>query len=135
MPLVLEVAAGLRSEITIFGADYPTPDGTCIRDYVHVCDLAEANVAALDRLFDGSAGVACNLGSARGYSVHEVIETARRVTGRPIPARVGPRRPGDASSLVASNARAFVQLGWRPQYPDLETMVAHAWAFLRRNCC
>lgn len=126
IPLVLQVALGQRKEIAIFGEDYPTPDGTCIRDYVHVDDLADAHLRALDRLQAGQ-GLKLNLGTGRGYSVREVIEACRRVTGHQIPATIGPRRAGDPPELIADATRAGEQLGWQPRYRDIEEIVATAW--------
>ena len=126
IPLVLQVATGKRDKINIFGDDYDTPDGTCIRDYIHVCDLADAHVLAAGAVQDGSAKV-YNLGNGDGFSVREVIETCREVTGREIPADVAARRAGDPSRLVASSRRATAELGWRPKYPELKTIVSHAW--------
>lgn len=126
IPIVLQVALGQRSHVTVLGDDYPTPDGTCIRDYVHVDDLGRAHVAALDQLEAGQ-GLQLNLGTGRGYSVREVIEACRRATGHPIPALVGPRRPGDPPELVADSSRAQRELHWRPQYNDIESIVATAW--------
>ena len=131
IPIVLDVARGARSSVTIFGEDYPTADGTCIRDYVHVCDLADAHVRVLDRLREQSC--VYNLGNGAGYSVREVIETARRVTGHPIPATGGARRPGDPAFLVASSARAKSDLGWTPRFASLETIVGTAWKFKERR--
>ena len=130
IPLVLQVPLGRRADIRIFGDDYETPDGTCIRDYIHVCDLADAHVLAAGAIETGKVKV-FNLGNARGFSVKEVIETCRKVTGHEIPAQVAPRRPGDPPRLVASSRRAIADLGWRPGRPDLETIVAHAWAWHR----
>ena len=126
IPLVLQVALGQREKIFIFGDDYPTPDGTCIRDYVHVDDLATAHLAALERLEPGQM-MRLNLGTGRGHSVREVVDTCRRVTGHPIPAEVSERRPGDPPELVADASRAFQQLQWQPRYADLETIVETAW--------
>jgi UDP-glucose 4-epimerase len=131
IPIVLDVARGARPSVTIFGEDYPTPDGTCIRDYVHVCDLADAHVRVLDRLRERSC--VYNLGNGAGYSVREVIETARRVTGHPIPAVGGARRPGDPAFLVASSARAKAELGWTPRFASLDTIVGTAWQFKERR--
>jgi UDP-glucose 4-epimerase len=131
IPIVLDVARGTRSSVTIFGEDYPTPDGTCIRDYVHVCDLADAHIRVLERLREKSC--VYNLGNGAGYSVREVIETARRVTGHPIPAIVGARRPGDPAFLVASSARARSELGWTPRFASLDTIVGTAWQFKERR--
>jgi UDP-glucose 4-epimerase len=135
VPLVLQVALGLRPSVTIHGDDYPTPDRTGVRDYVHVQDLAAAHVLALEALAAGGVPrPAYNLGTGeRGCSVLEVIETARRITGQPIPAQVGPRRPGDPAVLVASNARIQADLGWRPQHADLESIVGSAWEWMRRR--
>lgn len=126
IPLVLQVALGQRAEITVFGDDYPTPDGTCIRDYVHVDDLADAHLKALERLQPGK-GLEVNLGSGHGYSVREVIDSCRRVTGHAIPERIGERRPGDPSALVADIARAGRELDWRPRYRELDPIVETAW--------
>lgn len=126
--ILLEVALGLRDGIRIFGSDYDTPDGTCIRDYVHVADIADAHVAALDRI-DSVASGAFNLGSGTGFSNREVVEAARRVTGHPIPAAPAPRRTGDPARLVASAERACEVLGWSPRYRDIDEMIATAWAW------
>jgi UDP-glucose 4-epimerase len=132
IPLVLQAAAGVRPEVVVFGEDYKTPDGTCVRDYVHVVDLARAHVAALAILSERSA--IYNLGcGGDGYSVRQVIEIAREVTGRPIPVRVGARRPGDPAVLVASSDRIRRELGWRPRFQDLRTIVGSAWAWMQRN--
>jgi UDP-glucose 4-epimerase len=129
IPLVLRAALGKLPEVTIFGTDYPTPDGTCVRDYIHVLDLARAHVLALEALGEGrSMCTAYNLGcGGDGYSVRQVVDTARRVTGREIPVREGPRRPGDPARLVASSSRISAELGWRPQRQDLEVIVTSAW--------
>ena len=111
----------------MFGTDYDTPDGTCVRDYIHVTDLCEAHLLALRRLWDGAGGGAFNLGNGNGFSVREVIDTARAVTGREIPVVYGERRPGDPARLVADSRRARAELGWNPRYADLATIVAHAW--------
>lgn len=129
IPLTLQVAQGKRAEILIFGEDYDTPDGTCVRDYVHVQDLARAHLAALDRLVAGDTGIACNLGTGRGWTVREVIEIAREVTGHPIPSRVTPRREGDPPRLVSGGTRARDLLGWVPERPDLRTIIEDAWRF------
>jgi UDP-glucose-4-epimerase GalE len=126
IPLVLQVAQARRENIKIFGDDYDTPDGTCIRDYIHVCDLADAHVLALDAIEPGSVK-AFNLGNGEGFSVKQVIDTCREVTGHAIPAELAPRRPGDPSRLVASSAKAAAELGWTPRYPKLSTIVSHAW--------
>ena len=129
--LIPNVLAAARSgrEVAIHGTDYPTPDGTAVRDYVHIEDLAEAHRLALEHPLDPGAAEVFNLGSGRGASVREVIETARRVTGRPIAVREGPRRPGDPARLVASHDRAARVLGWRPRRGDLASIVASAWGF------
>lgn len=126
IPLTLQVALGKREHISIFGTDYDTPDGTCIRDYVHVLDLARAHILALEALQDGQSRV-YNLGSGTGYSVLEVIEAARAVTGHPIPAVVGARRAGDLPVLVADSTRIKRELGWQPRYDSLRVMVETAW--------
>jgi len=128
IPLVLQVPLGQRDQISIFGTDYPTPDGTCIRDYIHVADLVSAHMLALDALEDKSHLV-YNLGNGRGYSVREVIQTARKVTGHPIPAEETPRRPGDSPRLVASSQKIQEELGWKPEIPRLEDIIASAWAW------
>ncbi len=131
IPLVLQVALGQREKFTIFGDDYPTPDSTCIRDYIHVLDLAQAHILALRALDRGSRTY--NLGNGRGFSVQEVIRTAREVTGHTIPAEVGPRRPGDPAILIADSERIMVELGWEPRYPDLKQIVASAWDWHRKH--
>ncbi|WP_333771447.1 UDP-glucose 4-epimerase GalE [Streptomyces sp. IBSBF 2435] len=128
IPLVLQVAQGRREAISVFGEDYPTPDGTCLRDYIHVADLAEAHLLALDHATAGEHLI-CNLGNGSGFSVREVIDTARQVTGHPIPATVQPRRAGDPAVLVASAQRAHDRLGWRPSRTDLAEIVRDAWNF------
>ncbi|MFI8767948.1 UDP-glucose 4-epimerase GalE [Streptomyces sp. NPDC053792] len=130
IPLVLQVALGRREAISVYGEDYPTPDGTCVRDYIHVADLAEAHLLALDAMTPGEHLV-CNLGNGNGFSVREVVETVREVTGHPIPELTAPRRPGDPAVLVASAEAARERLGWTPSRPDLADVVADAWAFAR----
>ena len=127
IPLVLQAAAGRRPHITVFGQDYATPDGTCIRDYVHVNDLGEAHLLALQRLWDGGTSAAYNLGNGNGFSVREVIDTARAVTGREIPVEYGERRAGDPARLVADSRQAQTELGWTPHRADLATIIADAW--------
>jgi len=127
IPLILQTAAGKRPQITIFGDDYDTPDGTCIRDYVHVLDLAQAHALALDRLRAGAESGFFNLGTEHGCSVREVIGICEEVTGRPIPTVIGPRRPGDPPRLVASARLARSVLGWKPRWADLRETVATAW--------
>lgn len=126
IPLVLQVARGVRDHIAIFGTDYPTSDGTAVRDYVHVSDLADAHVRAVEAL-DELGSVTCNLGNGTGFSVREVIESARRVTGHAIPAVEEARRPGDPAVLVAASDRARELLGWRPEHTDLDRIVSDAW--------
>jgi UDP-glucose 4-epimerase len=128
IPLVLQVPLGQRDHVYIFGDDYPTRDGTCIRDYIHVLDLSEAHILALGALDDYSSLI-CNLGNGEGYSVKDVIETACEVTGHDIPAVVAPRRSGDGPTLVADASRARNVLGWEPKIPDLRDIVASAWAW------
>jgi UDP-glucose 4-epimerase len=128
VPLVLQVALGRREQVAIYGDDWPTPDGTCVRDYIHVDDLADAHLRALDAAQPGEHLV-CNLGNGTGFSVREVVESCRRVTGHPIPAQVAPRRAGDPAVLVASAARARELLGWVPQRTDLDGIVRDAWQF------
>jgi len=127
IPLVIAAARGERASIGVFGNDYPTPDGTAVRDYIHVADLADAHLRALDYLVKGGVSTAINLGTGRGHSVREVIETVARVTGRTVPHVNEPRRPGDPPELVADPSRARDVLGWVPRYPDLDTIVRHAW--------
>jgi UDP-glucose 4-epimerase len=127
IPLVLLAAQGKRSHISVFGEDYPTPDGTCVRDYIHVDDLASAHLAALDYLERGGASTAINLGNGQGYSVLDVIETAREVTGRNIEVKVEPRRAGDPSHLVADATKAREVLGWQPRHPSLKEIIVDAW--------
>ena len=131
IPLVLDAAAGRRSSITIFGEDFDTPDGTCIRDYVHVSDLADAHVLALRHLLGGGGSITCNLGTGHGSSVREVIATAEAVTGRAVPVEVGPRREGDPPELVADVDIAHRVLGWQPQRSDLRTILTDAWRWHR----
>ena len=132
VPLVLQVALGQRESIAVFGDDYPTPDGTCIRDYIHIEDLASAHVLALGGLADHPL-MRYNLGNGNGYSVLEVVETARRVTGHPIPAVIQPRRPGDPAILIASSAAIRRDLGWQPRHPDLYEIIESAWEWHRAH--
>ncbi|WP_101066862.1 UDP-glucose 4-epimerase GalE [Roseovarius salinarum] len=131
VPLALAAAAGDRGALTIHGTDYPTPDGTCIRDYVHVSDLVDAHLSGLARLRSGGGGGVFNLGTGQGFSVREVIEEAGRVTGRPVPVTEGPRRDGDCTRLVSGSAQAATDLGWTPERSDLETMIGDAWRWYR----
>jgi len=127
IPLVLQTALGQREFIEIFGCDYPTPDGTCIRDYIHIADLAGAHLMALEKLLAGDPGEAYNLGNGEGYSVKEVIETARNVTGRTISTRIAGRREGDPAVLIGSSEKASRELGWQPRFTDLSTIIDTAW--------
>jgi UDP-glucose 4-epimerase len=127
LPAVMEVAAGMRSELLIFGNDYETPDGTGVRDYVHVSDLADAHVRAFDYLIKNKKSLVVNLGSENGISVNEMVDKARKISGKPIPARIMPRRPGDAAKLVASSSLANKLLGWKAKYSDAETLLSSTW--------
>ena len=133
IPLVLEVAAGRRENIKIFGANYPTSDGTCIRDYIHVNDLTGAHLLALNSLLSGGDSAVYNLGNNRGYSVREVIELARKVTGKPIPVIEADKRPGDPAVLIASSDKIKKNLGWKPEYEDLETIIQTAWKWHQKE--
>jgi UDP-glucose 4-epimerase len=129
IPLVLKVATGERESIQLYGTDYPTPDGTCIRDYVHVCDLTQAHLHALEHLLRGGNSAVYNLGNNKGHSVREVVETARRITKHPIPAVETGRRPGDPAFLVADSGKIRRELGWQPLYEDLTAIIETAWAW------
>ncbi|MDR1856223.1 MAG: UDP-glucose 4-epimerase GalE [Desulfovibrio sp.] len=133
IPLVLDAALGRRKDVAIFGTDYDTPDGTCIRDYIHVDDLASAHLLALEHLLDGGRSRAFNLGNGQGHSVKEVIDCARRVTGRTIAVRHEGRRPGDPPMLVGSSRRIVDELGWKPRLADLETIVGTAWKWHQKK--
>ncbi len=133
IPNVLKAALGERAYVSVFGNGYPTPDGTCVRDYIHVADLGSAHIAALRHLENGGASDFINLGNGRGYTVLQVIEAARKVTGKPIEARMEPPRPGDPAQLVASNAKARRVLGWEPRVPDLERIIDTAWDWRHRH--
>jgi UDP-glucose-4-epimerase GalE len=133
IPLVIAAAMGQRPAVEIFGTDYATPDGTAVRDYIHVTDLAEAHVLALQKLLANGGDMRLNLGTGRGHSVHEVIEAVERQAGQPIPTRYGPRRPGDPPELVADPALARQVLDWRPRHSSLEDIVATAWAWHRKR--
>jgi UDP-glucose 4-epimerase len=132
IPLVLQVALGQRSGVQIFGTDYPTPDGTCVRDYIHVADVVSAHLLALEAL-EPEAKLIYNVGSGAGYSVRQVVETARRVTGHSVPAEEAPRRPGDPPRLVANSDKIRRELGWAPQHPSLEDIIASAWEWHRTH--
>ncbi len=132
IPLALQAAAGRGPELRVFGLDYPTPDGTCIRDYIHVADLAKAHLLALDRMRPGE-GQVFNLGNGQGFSVLEVLASVERVTGRKVPWAAASRRSGDPPRLVASSAKAREELGWVPDFPDLDMIVASAWSWMERH--
>jgi len=134
IPIVLQVPLGRRENVQLFGTDYPTPDGTCIRDYIHVADLAEAHILALTALAEESVpSGAYNLGNGLGYSNKEVVDACRRVSGHPIPVVEAPRRPGDPASLVASSDRIRRELGWTPRYPEINQIVESAWRWHQRH--
>ena len=127
IPIILQVANGMREKIMMYGDDYDTPDGYCVRDYIHVMDLAQAHRLAVEYLVAGNESNIFNLGNGVGFSVKEVVEVARKVTGHPIPAEVAPRRAGDPGTLIASSAKAVDILGWKPEYADLENIISTAW--------
>jgi len=127
IPLVLQAALGQRPHVQMYGGDYPTDDGTAVRDYIHVIDLADAHLLALDWLSEGGESQVFNLGNGSGFSVKQVVDAARKVTGREIPAQIGPRRPGDPAVLVASSQKIKEKLGWNPRYPALEDIIGTAW--------
>jgi UDP-glucose 4-epimerase len=131
LPVIMETAAGIRPSLSVFGTDYPTRDGTCIRDYVHVNDLAIAHIQAFERVVETGESLSVNLGSETGVSVLEMLDASRRLTGKPIPANFAPRRPGDPPELVATSAKARELLGWMPQYSDLDTLVESTWNVYR----
>jgi UDP-glucose 4-epimerase len=133
IPLILLTALGKREHISVYGTDYPTPDGTCIRDYIHVQDLATAHVLGLKYLLEGGDSQVFNLGNGNGFSVREVIETAKQVTGKEIKVVYGDRRAGDPSILVGSSDRVRRVLGWKPSYPDLQNIIAHAWQWHQKR--
>lgn len=133
IPIVLERVTGQREKLYIYGDDYPTKDGTCIRDYIHVNDLADAHLLAVDALANGLKSSIYNLGNGEGYSVKEVIETASKIVGKPIEAEIGKRRAGDPAILVASSDKIKEELGWKPDYPDLETIIETAWKWHKRG--
>ena len=133
IPLIRQVPLGKREKISIFGDDYPTPDGTCIRDYIHVTDLAQAHILALDYLLNGGENDVFNLGNGVGFTNKEVVDVARAVTGHPIPAEIAPRRAGDPAQLVASSEKAKSVLGWKPRYADLNAIVSSAWTWHKNH--
>lgn len=134
IPIILNNVLDKKTT-TIYGSDYPTPDGTCIRDYIHIADLASAHLIAMEKLLAGESSNCYNLGIGKGFSVNEVLKTAEKVVGHKIDAVVGPRREGDAPVLVASSEKAQRELGWKPQYADLETMIRHAWNVMKGAAC
>ncbi len=133
IPLVLQAAQDPKKTIHIFGTDYPTPDGTCVRDYIHVCDLAKAHILALQRLWAGEKSTVYNLGNGQGYSVREIISTAKEITGRPIQVHEAARRAGDPPALVGDASRAQKELGWKPQFAELDTILRTAWQWEERR--
>lgn len=133
IPNILKVALGQENQISIFGTDYPTEDGSCIRDYIHVLDIAKAHIIPLKYLEKSEGNKAYNLGNGKGYSVLEVVETARRVTGARIPVAIYPRRPGDPAVLVASSDLAKSELGWQPEFPDIESIIESAWQWQKKH--
>ena len=133
IPIILQVPNGQRKEVSIFGDDYPTKDGTCIRDYIHVTDLAQAHILAVDYLRKGNSSDIFNLGNGVGFTVKEVIETARKVTGHPVPAVISQRRAGDPAQLIASSEKAKAVLGWKPQHADIEEIIATAWKWHKNH--
>ena len=133
IPLAMEAVTGDGPPLTLFGDDYPTPDGTCIRDYIHVADLADAHVRALEQLDHRDGADAFNLGTGKGASVRQVLDAVERVAGKPVPHSIGPRRAGDPAELVSDPAKANRELGWIPAMSDLDTIVATAWGWHRRN--
>ncbi|MFA6689635.1 MAG: UDP-glucose 4-epimerase GalE [Sphaerochaetaceae bacterium] len=133
IPVVMEVATGMRPNLLIFGKDYPTPDGTGVRDYVHVTDLADGHVRAVDYLIKHDASLVVNLGSENGLSVQQIVEAARRITGKQIPAEYVDRRPGDPAKLVASSAKAFKELGWKARYSSLDSIIESTWRVYQAN--
>jgi UDP-glucose 4-epimerase len=133
IPLILDVALGRRTNIQIFGTDYPTKDGTCIRDYIHVCDIFDAHLLALNALSEAKSRLIYNIGNGQGFSVLEVIESVRRVTGRPIAIEERPRRPGDPAVLVANSEKIKLELGWKPKFAELDKIIASAWEWHQRR--
>ena len=133
IPLILQVPLNKRPHICVFGNDYPTKDGTCIRDYIHVCDLADAHIRALEYLKAHNQSETINLGNGEGYSVLEIIEAAKKATGQPIEVKIEPRRPGDPAKLVANTQKARDVLGWTPRYTDVEEIIRTAWNFYTRQ--
>ncbi len=133
IPLALDAVSGRGPPLTLYGEDYDTADGTCVRDYIHVADLAEAHVKALEALLGGAESGAFNLGTGQGFTVRQVLDAIERVTGRPVPHQVGPRRPGDPAALVSDPGRAMAELGWTPRLSDIDSIVSTAWAWHRKS--
>ena len=133
IPIILQVVLNKRDHIDVFGDDYDTHDGTCIRDYIHVMDLVEAHILAIQQLRQTHASDVYNLGNGNGFTVKEVIEAAREVTGHPIPAKIAPRRAGDPAKLVASSEKAMKKLGWKPRYADIHTIIESAWKWFQEH--
>lgn len=133
IPLVLQVATGERKSVSIFGDDYPTSDGTCLRDYIHVSDLTQAHLLALEHLLQGGDNSVYNLGNSTGYSVRHIIETARKITGHPIPAVVEGRRPGDPANLIADSSKIRRELGWQPAYENIDNIIQTAWSWHQKE--
>jgi UDP-glucose-4-epimerase GalE len=133
IPNALKAAVGLGGPMKLFGSDYPTPDGTCIRDYIHVTDLAEAHLLAADRLSEGAGSLQLNLGTGEGRTVRQVLQAVEAATGRPVPHTISPRRPGDAVALYSDATRVKAELGWQPKHSDIDTIVSTAWNFHRRK--
>lgn len=133
IPIILQVALGKRDQIMIYGDDYETEDGTCIRDYIHVMDLVDAHILAVDRLRAGKGSATYNLGNGTGFSVKQVVDAVRNVTGHAIPAQVADRRAGDPAKLIASSEKALQELGWTPQYADLHTIIQSAWDWFQKH--
>jgi UDP-glucose 4-epimerase len=132
IPVILQVLTGKRKEVVIFGDDYPTQDGTCLRDYIHVQDLVDAHVLALEKLADGAESMSMNLGTGSGFTVRQIVEAVERVTGQKVPVRVGPRRPGDPPALVADPSRAETLLGWKAKR-GLDEIVSSAWKWMQKR--
>ena len=132
IPVVLQIAAGIKKELTVFGADYPTPDGTNVRDYIHVEDLADAHISAMEKLTAGKS-IFCNLGTGHGFSVKQIIAAVEKATGKKVPTKFGPRRSGDAVALWADPSRAKKELNWEAKYKDPEAIIRSAWKWFEKN--
>jgi len=133
LPVIMETACGIRKELMVFGSDYDTPDGTCIRDYIHVNDLSSAHAAALNYITKNDKSITVNLGSEQGYSVTEILEAARKITGQPIPAKITGRRAGDPAKLTASSALVFELMGWKAKYSDIGTLIKTSWEAYKKQ--